>query len=500
MTRGDCEARNSSAVSNTNANTPAATTTTTPPLAGHVDAAAAAPAAPNTGVRTLHEHCDVGLLSTVQLEAAQRLVADVEASGVDDTLDLPPLCLTLVLGEKKLPCGGGDQGRAGSVLRLLPLLLAVDTVSPVPALCSDTAAVAALLTGFFTVALPKLASDTSVCLAYLDSRLRLRQAEGDYYDDEGGGHDGADDDEGFLLGEYSLCDALIFPYVADLPLHPAFTPRLCAWAALCRTRPAAAAAAAAAASADANLPESVYAATAAQDGHHHPRRASVAAAVPPPPSQRRRRQQAPPVAAAAAVRSPCACVPGELLRLVLEYTETHEALPIQHVSRQWRREAESVLRSRLPVVSGLLPMQLVHDGWRMRVGVTSLRVTGKGALSATGNMEVLAKLLSWLERLMNPAPPGEPTSPPWAPGGDKRRLEVEVAGNVAVSSGCRRADAGAASGKLTKLTVDLNSCSTEQRDAALAFRNWLLVVEELPEAEDNSLGGLSLCPAPLPQD
>eukprot|EP00754_Rhynchopus_humris_P027606 Rhum_TRINITY_DN15098_c14_g1::Rhum_TRINITY_DN15098_c14_g1_i1::g.133023::m.133023 len=118
MTRGDCEARNSSVVStDTDTNTsacavdtavPAATPAT--PLSGHIDAAAASSAAAHSCLRTLHEHCDVGLLNAAQLAAAQRLVADVEASGVDDTLDLPPLCLALVLGEKKLPCGGGGGG------------------------------------------------------------------------------------------------------------------------------------------------------------------------------------------------------------------------------------------------------------------------------------------------------------------------------------------------------------------------------------------------------
>ena len=185
-------------------------------------------------------------------------------------------------------------------------------------------------------------------------------------------------------------------------------------------------------------------------------------------------------------RSTCSLLPHELLQVVLAHVETHDVLSLQLVSRVWRKSSTAMLQTRLPVVSRLLPFELVHDGWRIRVCRTHLRVVGLGnpALTACGNISTSARLMSWLERLMNPVSVGEPTSPPWAPGGDKRKLDVELRGPVEVSP--------VRMPPLQKFSIELQDCSSEQRDATLAFRNWLLVVEELPSAQDNSLGGLSL--------
>eukprot|EP01059_Diplonema_ambulator_P025477 TRINITY_DN42535_c0_g1_i1.p1 TRINITY_DN42535_c0_g1~~TRINITY_DN42535_c0_g1_i1.p1 ORF type:complete len:400 (+),score=53.00 TRINITY_DN42535_c0_g1_i1:52-1200(+) len=190
-------------------------------------------------------------------------------------------------------------------------------------------------------------------------------------------------------------------------------------------------------------------------------------------------------------------VPPEIICVVLEFTGTNEVLLMQLLCKLWACEARRVLRSRLPVVHGLLPCEVVYDGWTVRAGRTSLRISGKG-FSAAGGWLGLSKLLSWLEKLMNPSPKGEPTSPPWAPGGDRRQLEVNITGPVLSPPSLLP--------QQRRFVVDLAQCDADQRAAALALRNWLLVVEELPGAA-GPLDGLSLCsttprtkPEPAPED
>ena len=248
----------------------------------------------------------------------------------------------------------------------------------------------------------------------------------------------------WLLGSrYSICDVILFPYIHKLAQKRSLSGGLLRWYQKCRMRPAVKQTLIQSRSSAADEPQQVI-----------------------------------------RKRSSWERVPTEILSIVFEFATTNEVLTMQVVCRIWKDEVRRSLKTRLPVVHSLLPCEVLYDGWRVRASRTKIQIRGNG-YSASGSWSALAKLLGGLEKLMNPEMKDgeEPTSPPWAPGGDRRRLEVLISGPL-VSQGDIRHQ---------KLDIDLSECGSDQRAAALSLRNWLLVVEELPGAA-GPLDGLSLCP------
>eukprot|EP01063_Lacrimia_lanifica_P006009 TRINITY_DN13613_c0_g1_i1.p1 TRINITY_DN13613_c0_g1~~TRINITY_DN13613_c0_g1_i1.p1 ORF type:complete len:408 (+),score=106.32 TRINITY_DN13613_c0_g1_i1:95-1318(+) len=187
--------------------------------------------------------------------------------------------------------------------------------------------------------------------------------------------------------------------------------------------------------------------------------------------------------------SPWEGLPFDVLQTAAAFLHIRDVLQLQEVDRQCRRVAREVLARCLPVVAPMLPCEVRYDCWRLRVGHGALRISGRGhvaACEAGARYGNLAKLLTWVEGLLNPSPPYGATSPPGAPGGDRRSVAVSVVGPALLP----------APPQLRQVNIDLSKCTLDQRTAALSLRNWLQVVEELPSTYPDPLDGLTLCHPP----